>query len=239
MGGPKRALPRLIKPCFIVGDMPITIAIVEDHAGMRESLATLFNNTQGIRCVDTYRSGETAVKQIWLARPDVALVDINLPGMSGIECVTKLKEQLPKLQILMLTMYEQTDLIFNSLRAGASGYLLKNTPSAELIQAIEEVHAGGAPMTMQIARKVAKHFQQGKQAESGMEKLTKREQEILSLVVQGLLNQEVAERMNLTPSTVRANLQVIYEKLRVQSRTQAVVKFPGGDSPTAEVDAAW
>src|SRR5580658_213814 len=120
--------------------MPIKISIVEDNAGMRESVALLLNQSPGMRCVSTYASAEAAVRDLPSQKPDVALVDINLPGMSGIECVAKLKEQLPQLQVLMLTRYEQSDMIFDSIRAGATGYLLKNTAAAELVQAVEQVH---------------------------------------------------------------------------------------------------
>ncbi len=211
--------------------MPITISLVEDHSGLRESLATLLNNVPGFRCLDPYANGEEAVSKIPSQRPDVALVDINLPGMSGIECVAKLKRELPDLQILMLSMYEQSDLIFDSLRAGASGYMLKSAPAADLINAIEQVHAGGAPMSMQIARKVVRHFQDTKRHRFGIEKLTPREQEVLELVVRGCLNKEVAARLNISLSAVRAHLHVIYGKLRVQSRTQAVIRSLGCELP--------
>jgi DNA-binding NarL/FixJ family response regulator len=149
--------------------------------------------------------------------------------MNGIECVAKLKEQMPKTQVLMLTTYEESDLIFDSLRKGASGYLLKNMPPAELIQAIEQVHVGGAPMSMQIARKVVNHFQQIKKPQSDMEKLTKREHEILALLAKGYLYKEIADQLGITLSTVRAHLHTVYEKLHVQSRTEAVVKFLARD----------
>ncbi len=149
--------------------------------------------------------------------------------MSGIECVARLKARLPKLQVLMLTTYEESDLIFDSLRKGASGYLLKNLPPAELVQAVEQVHAGGAPMSMQIARKVVTHFQKIKQPSSEVEQLTKREQEILALLAKGYLYKEIADLLSITLSTVRAHLHTVYEKLHVQSRTQAVVKFLGRD----------
>ena len=141
----------------------------------------------------------------------------------------RLKERLPKTQVLMLTTYEESDLIFDSLRRGASGYLLKNMPPAELIQAIEQVHAGGAPMSMQIARKVVNHFRQIRQPASEVEQLTKREQEILALLAKGYLYKEIADHLGITLSTVRAHLHAIYEKLHVQSRTEAVVKFLGRD----------
>jgi DNA-binding NarL/FixJ family response regulator len=163
----------------------------------------------------------------------VVLMDINLPGMSGIECVSRLKARLPRLQVLMLTTYEESDLIFDSLRSGASGYLLKNMPPAELIQAVEQVHSGGAPMSMQIARKVVTHFQQIKRPSSEVEKLTRREQEILALLAKGYLYKEIADQLGISLSTVRAHLHTVYEKLHVQSRTQAVVKFLGQDQARA------
>jgi DNA-binding NarL/FixJ family response regulator len=152
-------------------------------------------------------------------------MDINLPQMNGIECVARLKQQMPQTQVLMLTTYEESDLIFDSLRKGASGYLLKNMPPAELVQAIEQVHAGGAPMSMQIARKLVSHFQQIKKPQSDMEQLTKREHEILALLAKGFLYKEIADQLGITLSTVRAHLHTVYEKLHVQSRTEAVVKF--------------
>jgi DNA-binding NarL/FixJ family response regulator len=156
-------------------------------------------------------------------------MDINLPRMNGIECVAKLKERLPKIQVLMLTTYDESDLIFDSLRRGASGYLLKNMSTAELVQAIEQVHAGGAPMSMQIARKVVSHFQQIKVPRTEMEKLTKREHEILAALAKGFLYKEIADQLGISLSTVRAHLHTVYEKLHVQSRTEAVVKFLGRD----------
>jgi DNA-binding NarL/FixJ family response regulator len=205
--------------------MAITVSIVEDNRGTRESLAELCNETPSLRCVGAYATGEAALQQMPANMPDVALVDINLPGMNGIECVARLKAQLPPLQILMLTTYAETDLIFSSLRAGASGYLLKNRPAAELIQAVEQVHAGGAPMTMQIARKLVEHFQQVRQPASDLEDLTKREQEILALLSKGFLYKEISDRLGIGVTTVRTHLKHIYEKLHVQSRTEAAVKY--------------
>jgi DNA-binding NarL/FixJ family response regulator len=205
--------------------MPIRVSIVEDNRGTRESLAELLSRSPALQCVGAHPDGEQALERIPVEQPDVVLMDINLPGMSGIECVGRLKERLPKLQVLMLTTYEESDLIFDSLRKGASGYLLKNMPAAEVLQAVEQVHAGGAPMSMQVARKVVSHFQQIKQPASEVEKLTKREQEILALLAQGYLYKEIADQLAISTNTVRAHLHTIYEKLHVQSRTQAVVKF--------------
>ncbi len=205
--------------------MSIKVSIVEDNADMRESVALLLDQAPGLRCVGAYATAEAAVRELAAQKPDVALVDINLPGMNGIECVAKLKTQLPQLQVLMLTRYEQSDLIFDSIRAGASGYLLKHTPAAELIQAVEQVHAGGAPMTMQIARKVINHFQQIRQPASDMEKLTAREQEVLALLAKGYLYKEIASQLGISINTLRNHLRTIYDKLHVHSRTEATVKY--------------
>jgi DNA-binding NarL/FixJ family response regulator len=203
----------------------IKVSIVEDNRGTRESLAELLGRSPVLRCVGAHANGEDALRQIPHEGPDVVLMDINLPGMSGIECVAKLKALLPKTQVLMLTTYEESDLIFDSLRQGASGYLLKNMPPKELIQAVEQVQAGGAPMSMPVARKLVNHFQQIKKPCSEMEKLTRREHEILALLAKGFLYKEIADQLHISLSTVRAHLHTVYEKLHVQSRTEAVVKF--------------
>ncbi len=203
----------------------IKVSIVEDNRGTRESLAELLGRAPALRCVGAHASGEEALRLIPGEAPDVVLMDINLPGMSGIECVAKLKRQFPQTQVLMLTTYEESDLIFDSLRQGASGYLLKNMPPRELIQAVEQVQVGGAPMSMPVARKLVNHFQQIKKPSSEMEKLTRREQEILALLAKGFLYKEIADQLHISLSTVRAHLHTVYEKLHVQSRTQAVVKF--------------
>ena len=206
-------------------DVRIRVAIVEDSRGTRESLAELLNHAPTLRCVGAHPSGEEALEQIPAETPDVVLMDINLPQMNGIECVSRLKQKMPKAQVLMLTTYEEGDLIFDSLRKGASGYLLKDMPPAELIEAIEEVHTGGAPMSPQIARKVVSHFQRIKKPQSDMEQLTKREEEILSLLAKGFFYKEIAEKMGVTIHTVKAHSHHVYEKLHVQSRTEAVLKY--------------
>lgn len=208
-------------------DMRIRVSIVEDNRGTRESLTELLSRAPALRFISAHPTGEDALQKLPADAPDVVLMDINLPKMNGIECVARLKQQLPKTQVLMLTTYEEGDLIFDSLRKGASGYLLKNLPPAELIQAIEQVHAGGAPMSMQVARKVVNHFQQIKQPKSDVEQLTKREHEILALLAKGFLYKEIADQLGISLSTVRAHLHAVYEKLHVQSRTEAVVKFLG------------
>jgi DNA-binding NarL/FixJ family response regulator len=208
------------------GKVAITVSIVEDNRGTRESLRELLARAPGLRCAGAHATGEEALRDIPVGNPDVVLMDINLPGMTGIECVARLKDRAPKIQVLMLTTYEESDLIFESLRAGASGYLLKNMPPAELIQAVEQVHAGGSPMSMHIARKVVNHFQQ---SSSDVAKLTRRELEILALLAKGYLYKEIADLLGISLSTVRAHLHTVYEKLHVQSRTQAVVKYLGQD----------
>jgi len=207
--------------------MVITVSIVEDDSETRESLVELVNGAPGLRCIGSYPTGEAALRAIPGEKPDVALVDINLPGMNGIECVSKLKTLLPSLQVIMLTTYEDSDLIFNSLRSGAKGYLLKNMPPQELVQAVAQVHAGGAPMPMQIARKVVDYFSQIEHSASEVDKLTSREQEILALLAKGALYKEIGDTLAISMSTVRTHVQHIYEKLHVQSRMEAAKKYFG------------
>ena len=207
--------------------MQIAVSIVEDIPGTRENLVALLNGEPGLRCLNAYATGEEAVRGIPADKPDVALVDIKLPGMSGIECVAKLKTLVPDLRLLMLTTYEEHDLIFNSLRAGASGYLLKQMLHGELVQAIEQVHAGGAPMSMQIARKVVNYFNQFQQAPADVETLTRREHEILELLAKGYYYKEIGTTLGISMNTVRTHLKHIYEKLHVQSRKDATLKFFG------------
>ncbi len=215
-----------------MSDAPvITVSLVEDVAGTRENLLKLLGRAPSLKCLAACATAEEALNTIAKQPPNVLLADINLPGMSGIELVAKLKPRLPKMQVLMLTTYEDSDLIFESLRAGASGYLIKNMPAAELGQAIEHVHAGGAPMSMQIARKVVGFFQQSGHAAPSLEGLTKREQEILQLLAKGYLYKEIADQLGISPSTVRAHLHTVYEKLHVHSRTEAVVKLMEGKVP--------
>lgn len=207
--------------------MPIKVSIVEDDRDTRADLVALVSGQANLICLSAYPNAEAALHGIPAEKPDVAIVDINLPGMSGIECVAELKIKMPALQILMLTMYEESDLIFNALRAGASGYLLKKTDSAELIGAIEQVHTGGAPMSVQIARKVINYFQQIKKPASETKNLTPRELEVLSLLAKGFLYKEISSKLDITINTLRNHLRSIYEKLHVHSRTEATLKFLG------------
>jgi DNA-binding NarL/FixJ family response regulator len=205
--------------------MAISVSIVEDDAGIRESIAVLIDGSPGFRCLSTHATAEEALRKIPANPPDVILMDINLPGMSGVECVQKLRALLPRLHVLMLTMYEDGDLIFKSLTAGASGYLLKRTPPAKLLEAIEEVHRGASPMSGKIARIVVQHFQNLKPASPETEQLTPRENETLELLAKGYRYKEIADKLGISFDTVRSHLRNIYDKLHVHSRTEAVVKY--------------
>lgn len=207
------------------GFMPITVSIVEDNRQVRESLAVLLNGGGNTRCVGAYSSGEDALAGVVQKKPDVVLMDINLPGMSGIECVRRVKAQLPKTQILMFTMYEDDEKIFQSLVAGASGYLVKRTSPAELLKAIEEVHSGASPMSGKIARTVVEYFQKLRTEIPTQTYLSKREEEILILLAKGYRYKEIADALAIGFETVRSHLKNIYEKLHVTSRTEAVVKY--------------
>jgi DNA-binding NarL/FixJ family response regulator len=210
--------------------MAISVCIIEDDHGLRETLAALLNGTTTFRCSGAYATGEKGLPGILADKPDIVLMDINLPGMSGIECVAKLKARIPALHILMLTTYEEGDLIFNSLRAGASGYMLKDSTPEELLQALDDVHSGGAPMSMPIARKVVQHFHRTQHSGSEIDQLSPREYEILSLLAKGFRYKEIAAKLDIAIGTLRTHQSRIYEKLHVQSRTEATVKFLHGKS---------
>jgi DNA-binding NarL/FixJ family response regulator len=203
----------------------LRISIVEDDDEIRAHLAFMLSNAEGFSVVSQHRQGEEAMNAILQAPSDVVLMDINLPGMSGIECARQLKIKLPALQILMLTIYEDADLIFESLKAGASGYLLKRTPAAKLMEAIREVHQGGSPMSSQVARKVVQYFNPPKGKSKDMERLSARESEVLDQLARGRLYKEIADTLGVSIDTVRKHLQSIYQKLHVHTRTEAVVKY--------------
>jgi DNA-binding NarL/FixJ family response regulator len=204
---------------------PVKVAVVEDNPDTRESLVALLGSSAGLRCVGAHASGEEALRDLPAQHPDVVLVDINLPGMSGIECVSRLSVLLPSIRILILTTYDERDLIFEALRAGADGYLLKKSGYEELVGAIEELNAGGAPMSMPVARQIVQHFRKHRAAAAEIETLSEREEETLSLLAKGYLYKEISDKMNISVSTVRCYLQRIYEKLHVHSRTEAVAKY--------------
>src|ERR1039457_3301080 len=205
--------------------MSIAVSIVEDDRKTRESLVALLRRASGVRLLGAHPSGEAALVNVPAEQPEVVLMDINLPGMSGIDCIVKLKAQMPGLRVLMLTTYEDSHLIFNSLRAGATGYILKNKSSAELLAAIQQVHEGGAPMSMRIARKVVAFFNQLPGPASDAEQLSEREAQVLSALAKGMLYKEIASQLKISENTVRTYIKRIYEKLHVSSRTEAVAKF--------------
>ncbi len=205
--------------------MSINVSIVEDNDQLRDTLAKLIGRTDGFACVGQHGTAEAAIENVPLEKPDVVLMDINLPGMNGVECVRKLKQLLPQTQVMMLTAYEDTDNIFNALKAGANGYLLKRTPRAELLDALREVHRGGSPMSAHIARKVVQSFQQSPAAAPETEDLSPREREVLDCLAQGFLYKEIAEKLGISYETVHTYIRRIYEKLQVRTRTEAVAKF--------------
>ncbi len=202
----------------------IEVSIVEDDVRVRNSLARLIDSTKGMQCVSQHPSAENALAELPIVKPGVVLMDINLPGMSGVDCVGRLKELLPETQVVMLTVYENTDLVFNALTAGATGYLMKQTPPEELLQAIQDVHAGGSPMSSHIARKVVASFRLAPSPASEHEKLSPREQEVLDYLVRGYMYKEIAEVLKISFDTVRSHVRNIYEKLHVRTRTEAVTQ---------------
>jgi DNA-binding NarL/FixJ family response regulator len=207
--------------------MTIRVAIVEDDQGVREALAGIIANTPGLKLAGAYSSAEEAAKKFSAPDTDVTLVDINLPGRSGIELVGELKAKHPRVHLLMMTVYEDSEQIFNSLQAGATGYLLKRARPAEIVDAIKDVCRGGSPMSPEIARKVVLFFHRRRAATVELDLLTKREVEILSQLARGNLYKEIADHMNISLDTVRSHLQHIYNKLQVHSRHEAVMKFLG------------
>jgi DNA-binding NarL/FixJ family response regulator len=206
------------------------IAIVEDNRLIRESLVDFVHTDPECRCVCACATAEEALKIVPKHQPDIVLMDIQLPSLSGIECTARLKQQQPGIQIIMVTVYEDTERIFKALRAGACGYLLKCCAPEELIAAIREVRQGGAPMSREIARKVIASFQEPAAAAANVEDLSPRELEILELLAAGHSNKQIAGRLSLTESTVRWHLWHVYEKLHVRSRTEAVLKYQSSRS---------
>jgi DNA-binding NarL/FixJ family response regulator len=217
--------------------MSIPVSIVEDNPQVRGSLAKLIDGAPGFRCVSRHGSAEDALVEIPKVKPEVVLMDINLPGINGVECVRRLKPLLPGAQIIMLTVYQNTEHIFNALAAGATGYMLKQTPPAELLAAIKEVHAGGSPMSSHIARKIVQSFQHLPAVAAGSESLSPREAEVLDLLAKGFLYKEIAEQMKVSYATVHTHIRHIYEKLHVRSRTEAVAKHLGQNRHRPELAA--
>lgn len=205
----------------------ITVALVEDDPAVRSSLRQILRTAGDVRCVAEYPNAEDAIRKWPQLPPQVAILDINLPGMSGVECVRRLVEKSPGTQFMMLTVYDHNDAIFDSLAAGAHGYLVKPASAAELLSAVRDVHSGGAPMTSNIARRVVQAFKRpvANGPRAGMETLSEREAEVLDLLAQGYLYKEIAVNMGVSYHTIHSHVRHIYEKLHVRSRAQAVAMY--------------
>jgi len=203
----------------------IRVALVEDNASVRKSLGLILNNSPGFSCVLECATAEDAVKQIPRENPDVVLMDINLPKKSGVECVRHLTELMPRLQVIMLTIEENSRRVFESLEAGATGYLVKNVSPAKILEAVDEVSRGGSPMSSQIARLLVQSFRRQGIQHPPQANLTPREEEILQLVSKGYRSKEVAENLRISAQTVETHLRNVYDKLHVRSRAAAVARF--------------
>jgi DNA-binding NarL/FixJ family response regulator len=204
---------------------PITVVVVEDDSEVRRSLAGILKRAAGVACVGDFGTAEDALREIPQLMPEVVLMDINLPGMNGVECVRRLSAAAPETQIVMLTVYENTDAIFNSLAAGASGYLLKPVSADQLVAAVKDAFAGGAPMTSNIVRKVIQTFKKPAPAVQETDSLSPREQEVLDLLAKGYLYKEIADELKVSYGTVHTYIERIFKKLHVRGRGQAVAKY--------------
>lgn len=204
----------------------VKIAIVEDDKTVRDGLQMLVDGSQGFSVVGTYSNGEDAIEKLPQKNPDVVLMDINLPGINGIEVISTIRDAKHSMLFIMLTVFEDTEAIFTSLSAGASGYLLKNTSPSKLIESIREVYTGGSPMSSEIARKVVESFKElPPEPSEDSFGLTKREEEVLSYLSKGFLYKEIAGLMFISIDTVRSHIRHIYDKLHVKSRTEAILKY--------------
>lgn len=204
----------------------ITVSIVEDDSSLRGILSEWIRGAEGFKCAGVHENAEAAIAALPRETPSVVLMDINMPGMNGIECVRRLKPQMAGTQFMMLTVYEDPDHIFKALSSGASGYLLKRTPRAELLSAIKDIHAGGSPMSSNIARKIVQSFQRfSNLSPAEPDNLSPREREVLELLARGYLYKEIAESLHISVPTVNTHIRRIYEKLHVRSRAQAVAKY--------------
>jgi len=206
------------------------VVVVEDDSNLRRTMIAFINRSPGFCCAGAFADGETALADIPALKPDVVLMDIGLPGMSGIECVSALKAIMPTMPIIMLTVYDEGDYLFDSLKAGASGYLLKRTIGDKLLDAMAEARAGGLPLTRHMAAKVGQYFQKFGKSQTEVNTLTPREQEVLQLLADGFRYKEMAAQMGISLDTVREHARRIYTKLHVSSRTEAVVKYLGGSN---------
>ena len=207
--------------------MSISLAIVEDLDEVRDGLKNFISLSTDFTILDTFKSAEEALYDIPKLQPDIVIMDINLPGMNGIECIRQVKDKSPKTQFMMFTVYENDEKVFEALKAGASGYLLKNTGLVQLIESLKELHNGGSPMSANIARKLVTVFRNKETATEAVEVLSPRENEILLLLSKGLLYKEIANQLTISVATVRQHIHHIYEKLHVQNRTEAINKAFG------------
>jgi len=201
------------------------VAIVEDNSGLREQLKRILESSPGVCPVGLFCSGEEALEGMLAVNPDVILMDIQLPGMSGIECVARLRKDLPTAHVIMLTVYEDSDRIFQALQAGADGYLVKSSPTEALLEAISDVSAGGSPMSSHIARKVVRHFRQERPQSDEVENLARREKEVLNLLASGYIYKEIADQLGIGSETVKTYVKSICKKLHVRNRLEAVARY--------------
>ena len=208
-------------------NMSISIAIVEDLEEVRDGLKNFIGLSTDFTVVGTYKSGEEALAELPSIRPDIVIMDINLPGMNGIECIRLVKDKSPGSQFMMFTVYENDEKVFEALKAGASGYLLKNTGLLQIVESLKELHEGGSPMSANIARKLVNLFREPVRENVPVEVLSNRENEILQLLSKGLLYKEIADQLQITTGTVRQHIHKIYDKLHVQNRTEAINKAFG------------
>ena len=202
-----------------------TVVVVEDDARLQKHLMMILDTPADITCLCAVSSAEEALARIPKYQPDVVLMDINLPGISGIDCIRELKSKLPRLEVVMLTAYEEEDNIFRALKEGASGYLLKSSTPDELYNAIRDVYSGGAPFSSHIARKVAQYFRGEREIENENEKLTPRERDVLKLLATGYIYKEVADQLDISLETVRTYVKRICQKLHVRSKVEAIIKY--------------
>jgi DNA-binding NarL/FixJ family response regulator len=204
-----------------------TVMVVEDNQGLRQQLLQILESAPDIKCAGSFVSAEAALPQILAQKPDVVLMDIKLPGMSGIQCVAEIKKAMPDIQILMVTVYEDSERIFRALKAGANGYLIKSSPPDQLLESIRDVYKGGAPISSHIARKVVQHFHLLGPSVQESENLSPREQEVLDLLAMGFIYKEIGSKLNIGAETVRTYVKNICQKMHVRSRLEAIAKHRG------------
>jgi DNA-binding NarL/FixJ family response regulator len=204
--------------------MKKSVVVVEDDRGLREQLVQILESAPDIKCLAAFASAEEALPQILAKNPDVVLMDIKLPNMSGIQCVAEIKKTAPSMQIIMVTVYEDSERIFRALKAGANGYLVKSSPPDQLLAAIRDVSQGGAPMSSHIASKVVKHFHMVGNSPREAENLSPREREVLDLLAEGLIYKEIGDKLNIGTATVRTYVKNICQKMHVRSRLEAVAR---------------